>query len=238
MGTYASILALQLARIARTSRADQLIGRDDIHELFIGIRHKKDRDEAMLRGRIEDAITKMVKVNILLPSSEDPDSFSISPAILAVMSGQMVDELSSEFERLRRDSDGGLTEGSVGVDLDADDDDAEESVGAEDGASDDYYRWRDSTAPSALAVPDAGHQLGRLRRLSRHRVQSHGNSSDRIFGCGQILATRCPVRGVPVSAAPQLQRLQRQIERSCPTVESAQCRQVHPRHGRRCPKPR
>jgi hypothetical protein len=138
MGTYASILALQLARIARTSRADQLIGRDDIHELFIGIRHKKDRDEAMLRGRIEDAITKMVKVNILLPSSEDPDSFSISPAILAVMSGQMVDELSSEFERLRRDSDGGLTEGSVGVDLDADDDDAEESVGAEDGASDDY----------------------------------------------------------------------------------------------------
>ena len=137
MGTYASILALQLARIARTSRADQLIGRDDIHELFIGIRHKKDRDEAMLRGRIEDAITKMVKVNILLPSSEDPDSFSISPAILAVMSGQMVDELSREFERLRRDSDGGRTEGSAGVDIDADDDDAEEWAGAEDGAADD-----------------------------------------------------------------------------------------------------
>jgi hypothetical protein len=136
MGTYASILALQLARIARTSRADQLIGRDDIHELFIGIRHKKDRDEAMLRGRIEDAIAKMVKVNILLPSSEDPESFSISPAILAVMSGQMVDELSKEFERLRRDSDGGVAEGSDGVDL-TDANDAEESVVDEGGTSDD-----------------------------------------------------------------------------------------------------
>lgn len=137
MGTYASILALQLARIARTSRADQLIGRDDIHELFIGIRHKKDRDEAMLRGRVEDAITKMIKVKILLPSGEDPDSFSISPAILAVMSGQMVDELSREFERLRRDSDGSVTDSSAEVNLDTEDDGAGEWTGAEDEASDD-----------------------------------------------------------------------------------------------------
>ncbi|MGV9800696.1 DUF4194 domain-containing protein [Mycobacterium sp. NPDC003449] len=137
MGTYASILALQLARIARTSRADQLIGRDDIHELFIGIRHKKDRDEAMLRGRVEDAIAKMVKVKVLLPSGDDPDSFSISPAILAVMSGQMVDELDREFERLRRESDGGPVHGSGQVDLNTDDVDAEGWAATENGTSDD-----------------------------------------------------------------------------------------------------
>jgi len=137
MGTYASILALQLARIARTSRADQLIGRDDIHELFSGIRHKKDRDEAMLRGRVDDAITKMVKVKILLPSSEDPESFSISPVILAVMSGQMVDELSREFDRLRSESDGDMTEEPDEADVDADDDDTDEWLDAENGGSDD-----------------------------------------------------------------------------------------------------
>jgi hypothetical protein len=134
MGTYASILALQLARIARTSRAEQLIGRDDIHELFSGIRHKKDRDEAMLGSRVEDAITKMVKVKILLPSSDDPDSFSISPAILAVMTGQMVDELSREFERLRRESDDGSPEEiAVTFELDADEVETHEWDGAESG---------------------------------------------------------------------------------------------------------
>ena len=136
MGTYASILALQLARIARTSRAEQLIGRDDIHELFGGIRHKKDRDEAMLRGRVEDAIAKMAKVKILLPSGDDPDSFSISPVILAVMTGQMVDELSREFERLRRESDDDNPAGSIAM-VD-DEPDFEDGAGADsDGGDDD-----------------------------------------------------------------------------------------------------
>lgn len=139
MTTYASILGLQLARIARTSRAEQLIGRDDIHELFSGVRHKKDRDEAAIRSRVDEAITKMVNVQILLPSSDDEDSFSISPVILAVMTGQMVDELSREFERLRRESAGnGTDEAAVQLDADeGDQDEAEEWNGPEDGGSDD-----------------------------------------------------------------------------------------------------
>jgi len=136
MTTYASILALQLARIARTSRAEQLIGRDDIHELFSGIRHRKDRDGAAIRNRVDEAITKMVNVKILVASSDDPDSFSISPVILAVMTGQMVDELSKEFERLRRESDGSNADEPMQFDSDDGDDETDESDWARAGDDD------------------------------------------------------------------------------------------------------
>ncbi len=137
MTTYASILALQLARIARTSRAEQLIGRDDIHELFGGIRHKKDRDEAAIRNRVDEAIAKMVNVKILVPSSDDAESFSISPVILAVMTGQMVDELTREFEKLRRESDGSEAVEPAQLDSDAEDDETDESDWSRTGVGDD-----------------------------------------------------------------------------------------------------
>jgi hypothetical protein len=126
MRTYSTLLAMHLASIARTNRADQLLGRDDIHELF-STRHKKDRDETMLASRIDDAIAKMVQVKILLPSSNDSESFSISPVILGVMTGQLVDELTKEFERQRRD---------VGDDDSAANDDAGDS--AEDIDTDEW----------------------------------------------------------------------------------------------------
>jgi hypothetical protein len=139
MTTYASILALQLARIARTSHAEQLIGRDDIHELFSGVRHKKDRDEAAIRNRVDEAIAKMVNVKILVPSSDDAESFSISPVILAVMTGQMVDELTREYEKLRRESDGSeLVEPEQLDEPDSEEDDeTDESDWSQTGVDDD-----------------------------------------------------------------------------------------------------
>ncbi|MCH9731934.1 MAG: DUF4194 domain-containing protein [Actinomycetia bacterium] len=102
LGTYASIVALHLARIARTSHDEHvLIGRGDIHDLFGSVRHKVDRDEAMLSKRINEAINKLINTEILLRSRTDEDSFTISPVILAIMTGQRVDELTQEFEQLR-----------------------------------------------------------------------------------------------------------------------------------------
>lgn len=107
LGTYASIVALHLAKIARTSHDEHvLISRADIHDLFSNVHHRVDRDEAMLRSRIDEAITKLNKTQILLRTRDDDDSYTISPVILAIMTGQMVDELSKEFDQLlQRTSD-------------------------------------------------------------------------------------------------------------------------------------
>lgn len=103
LGTYASIVALHLAKIARTSHDEHvIISRADIQDLFGNVRHRVDRDEAMLRNRIDEAITKLNKTQILLRTRDDEDSYAISPVILAIMSGQMVDELSKEFDQLLR----------------------------------------------------------------------------------------------------------------------------------------
>ena len=100
LGTYASIVALHLAKIARTSRDDVvLISRADIHDLFAADRHKVDRDEAMLRGRVDEAINKLERNKILLRAGDD-ENFIISPVILAIMDGHMVDTLTAEYERL------------------------------------------------------------------------------------------------------------------------------------------
>jgi hypothetical protein len=102
LGTYASIVALHLAKIARTAHDEHVISRDVIHDLFSNVRHSVDRDEAMLRGRIDEAITRLIKAEILLRTRDDENSYTISPVILAIMTGQMVDALSREFEQLRR----------------------------------------------------------------------------------------------------------------------------------------
>lgn len=124
LGTYASILALHLAKIVRTSHDEHvLISRDDIQDLFGDIRHRVDRDEAMLRNRIDEAIAKLNKTQILLRARDDDNSYIVSPAILAIMTGQMVDELSTEFNQLlQRSSD---TEDTTEIDSD---DAATESV--------------------------------------------------------------------------------------------------------------
>lgn len=110
LGTYASILALHLAKIVRASHDEHvLISRDDIHDLFGDIRHRVDRDEAMLHNRIDEAIAKLNKTQILLRARDDEDSYIVSPVILAIMTGQMVDELSIEFDQLLKrstDTDG------------------------------------------------------------------------------------------------------------------------------------
>jgi hypothetical protein len=110
LGTYASIVALHLAKIARTSHDEHvLISRADIHDLFSNVHHRVDRDEAMLRSRIDEAITRLTKTQILLRTRDDEHSYTISPVILAIMTGQMLDELSKEFDQLLQrttDSDG------------------------------------------------------------------------------------------------------------------------------------
>lgn len=54
-------MALHLAKIARTAHDEHVISRDVIHDLFSNVRHSIDRDEAMLRGRIDEAITRLIK---------------------------------------------------------------------------------------------------------------------------------------------------------------------------------
>ncbi len=90
-------MALHLAKIAHTAHDEHvLISRDDIHDLFSNVRHSVDRDEAMLRGRIDEAIARLIKAEILLRTRDDEDSYTISLVILAIMTGQMVDALSRE----------------------------------------------------------------------------------------------------------------------------------------------
>jgi hypothetical protein len=127
LGTYASIVALHLAKVIRTSHDEHVvISRADIHDLFGNVRHRVDRDEAMLCSRVDEAITKLTKTQILLRTRDDDDTYIISPVILAIMTGQMVDELSEEFNQLLARA-GDSAEGvdgdpAVGGDEAADDD--------------------------------------------------------------------------------------------------------------------
>lgn len=122
LGTYASIVALHLAKIARTAHDENvLISRDDIHELFANVSHDIDRDEAMLRDRVDEAIKRLAKAEILLRTRDDEHSYTISPVINALMSAQMVEALQRQYEQLQR----GGTESEDGADEDegeADDD--------------------------------------------------------------------------------------------------------------------
>lgn len=123
LGTYASIVALHLAKIARAAHDEHvLISRDEIHELFSNVSHRVDRDEAMLRGRIDEAISRLVKAEILVRSRDDEDSFTISPVISAIMTGQMIDALQREFEQLGRAAEFADDTDSA-AELDADDTD-------------------------------------------------------------------------------------------------------------------
>lgn len=103
LGTYASIVALHLAKIARTSHDENvLISRDDIHELFVNVNHGVDRDHAMMSGRIDEAIKRLGKAEFLIQSRGDENSYTISPIVLAIMTAQMIEALQRAYDQLQR----------------------------------------------------------------------------------------------------------------------------------------
>ena len=108
LGTYDSILALQLAQMMRAS-GDQtvLISRDEVHGLFSGVLNDVDRDAVAFTARIDGAIARLASLEILRKSRDDEDSYTVSPVITAVMTASVIAELQQQFELLRR---GGIPE--------------------------------------------------------------------------------------------------------------------------------
>jgi len=101
LGTYDSILALQLAQMMRAS-GDQtvLISRDEVHGLFSGVLNDVDRDTVAFTARIDAAITRLASLEILRRSRDDEDSYTVSPVINAVMTASVITELQQQFELL------------------------------------------------------------------------------------------------------------------------------------------
>ncbi|MYR05549.1 DUF4194 domain-containing protein [Gordonia sp. SID5947] len=98
--TYDAILALHLAKYLRASRDEQvLITREEIHELFAGVTNTIDRDLALFDKRIEHAIDKMDELEFLRKQRDDPDTFTVSPAISAVMTASVITDLQKQFEQ-------------------------------------------------------------------------------------------------------------------------------------------
>jgi Domain of unknown function (DUF4194) len=101
LGTYDSILALQLAQMMRAS-GDQrvLISRDEVHGLFSGVVNDVDRDTVTFTARIDAAIARLASLEILRKSRDDEDSYTVSPVINAVMTASVIAELQQQFELL------------------------------------------------------------------------------------------------------------------------------------------
>lgn len=101
LGTYDSILALHLAQMMRAS-GDQtvLISRDEVHGLFSGVLNDVDRDAVTFTARIDGAIARLAGLDILKRSSDDEDSYTVSPVITAVMTASVIAELQQQFEAL------------------------------------------------------------------------------------------------------------------------------------------
>jgi hypothetical protein len=101
LGTYDSILALQLAQMMRAS-GDQrvLISRDEVHGLFSGVLNDVDRDTVTFTARIDAAIARLASLEILRKSRDDEDSYTVSPVINAVMTASVITELQQQFELL------------------------------------------------------------------------------------------------------------------------------------------
>lgn len=101
LGTYDSILALHLAQMMRAS-GDQtvLISRDEVHGLFSGVLNDVDRDAVTFTARIDGAIARLAGLEILKRSSDDEDSYTVSPVITAVMTASVIAELHQQFEAL------------------------------------------------------------------------------------------------------------------------------------------
>nr|WP_319445584.1 MULTISPECIES: DUF4194 domain-containing protein [unclassified Mycobacterium] len=118
LGTYDSILALQLAQMMRAS-GDQrvLISRDEVHGLFSGVVNDVDRDTVTFTARIDAAIARLAALEILRKSRDDEDSYTVSPVINAVMTASVITELQQQFELLLNGgSPGPQDEAEVAVD--------------------------------------------------------------------------------------------------------------------------
>jgi hypothetical protein len=118
LGTYDSILALQLAQMMRAS-GDQtvLISRDEVHGLFSGVLNDVDRDAVTFTARIDAAIARLAALEILRKSRDDEDSYTVSPVINAVMTASVITELQQQFELLLNGgSPGPQDEAEVAVD--------------------------------------------------------------------------------------------------------------------------
>ncbi|MDL9935946.1 DUF4194 domain-containing protein [Gordonia sp. ABSL1-1] len=100
INTYDAILALHLAKYARTARDEHmLITREEIHELFAGVTNTIDRDLALFDKRIERAIEKLDEIEFLRKQRDDPDTFVVSPAISAVMTASVITDLQKQFDQ-------------------------------------------------------------------------------------------------------------------------------------------
>ncbi|NDK90009.1 DUF4194 domain-containing protein [Gordonia desulfuricans] len=122
--TYDAILALHLAKHVRAAREERvLITTEEIHELFAGVSNTIDRDLALFDKRIDKAIDKLEEIEILRRHRDDPDTFTVSPAITAIMTASVITDLQRQFEQFigsgeePADADPGGDGGrSVGVD--------------------------------------------------------------------------------------------------------------------------
>ena len=119
--TYDAILALHLAKFLRSSREETaIITREEIHEMFAGVTNTIDRDLALFDKRIERAIDKLEELDFLRRHRDDPDTFTVSPVITAVMTASVITDLQHQFEQF-------IGAGDTGDDLAVDAD----SAGAE-----------------------------------------------------------------------------------------------------------
>nr|WP_245549814.1 DUF4194 domain-containing protein [Gordonia effusa] len=106
--TYDAILALHLAKYLRASRNEHvLITREDIHEMFAGVTNTIDRDLAQFDKRIDHAIDKMTELAFLRAHRDDPDMFTVSPVISAVMTASVITDLQRQFEQFIGSGDEG-----------------------------------------------------------------------------------------------------------------------------------
>ena len=98
--TYDAILALHLAKYVRASRDEHvMITREEIHELFAGVTNTIDRDLALFDKRIGRAIDKLEEMDFLRKQRDDPDTFTVSPVISAVMTASVITDLQRQFEQ-------------------------------------------------------------------------------------------------------------------------------------------
>ncbi|MGW0038516.1 DUF4194 domain-containing protein [Gordonia sp. NPDC003376] len=149
--TYDAILALHLAKHVRAAREERvLITTEEIHELFAGVSNTIDRDLALFDKRIVKAIDKLEEIEILRRHRDDPDTFTVSPAITAIMTASVITDLQRQFEQFigsgEEPAESGTTDhrgggstpdGFDGLGHDGDDDHGDPGSAAADDTADD-----------------------------------------------------------------------------------------------------
>lgn len=135
--TYDAILALHLAKHMRAARDEHvLITQEEIHELFAGVANTIDRDVALFDKRIDHAIDKLEELEILRRHRDDPDTFTVSPAISAIMTASVITELQQQFEQFIGSGDEPEPPPTT-TDLDAEPETSERDTSDDDTSDDD-----------------------------------------------------------------------------------------------------